>query len=180
MKAFGRGDIRREGSGNIGATNVWRVHGAKLGVPVIFVDIAKGLVPALLGAQLVGPLTGVLAGAAAMLGPWRPLFLRFQRGGKIVATTGGAFFGLAPYAGLVAAAVWLVFFVVFRYASVSSLAAAVALPVSAFLLGYSWPIVVFAAVAMVAVFLLHRANISRLRAGDEKRFSFSRRSSSLA
>ena len=87
-------DIRRVGSGNIGATNVWRSYGKAYGVPIVLLDIAKGLVPALIGTLLVGELAGVVAGGAAMLGHWRPLFLRFQKGGKTVATAGGTFFGV--------------------------------------------------------------------------------------
>ena len=81
-------DIRKVGSGNIGASNVWRTYGRWLGIPIVVLDVAKGFVPALVGALLVGELTAVLAGGAAMLGHWRPLFLRFQKGGKTVATGG--------------------------------------------------------------------------------------------
>ena len=90
-------DVREQGSGNIGATNVWRVYGRRLGVPVILLDVAKGFVPALVGLKLSGELTGVLAGAAAMAGHWRPLYLRFAKGGKTVATAGGVTFALAPH-----------------------------------------------------------------------------------
>src|SRR5213593_765778 len=92
-------DIRRHGSGNIGGTNVWRVYGWRLGVPVVLLDTLKGFVPALVASLLVSDLAGVLAGAAAMLGHGRPLFLRWQRGGKVVATCGGAFLGVAPVVG---------------------------------------------------------------------------------
>ena len=71
-------DIRKVGSGNIGATNVWRTYGKAYGIPIVLLDVAKGFVPALVGTLLVGELVGVLAGGAAMLGHWRPLFLRFQ------------------------------------------------------------------------------------------------------
>ena len=81
-------DVRTVGSGNIGATNVWRTYGKAYGIPVVLLDVAKGFVPALVGTLLVGELVGVLAGGAAMLGHWRPLFLRFQKGGKTVATGG--------------------------------------------------------------------------------------------
>jgi acyl phosphate:glycerol-3-phosphate acyltransferase len=174
-RALGRGDIRSEGSGNIGATNVWRVHGAKLGLPVMLIDIAKGFVPALLASLLVGSLAGVLAGAAASVGHWRPLFLGLKRGGKIVATTTGAFLGVAPIVILLAGAVWGVVFAAFRYASLSSIAAAFALPICAVLLDSSWPVLAFAVAAGVAVVILHRANIQRLRAGTETKFQFSRK-----
>src|SRR3954451_11211272 len=86
-------DIRTQGSGNIGATNVWRVHGRRLGIPAVLLDAAKGFAPAFVAVELAGHGAGVLAGAAAMLGHWRPLFLGFKRGGKMVATAGGAFLG---------------------------------------------------------------------------------------
>jgi acyl phosphate:glycerol-3-phosphate acyltransferase len=171
---FRREDIRRYGSGNIGATNVWRSFGPGLGVPVILLDIAKGFVPTLVAAELEGPLVGALVGGAAMLGHWRPVFMRFQRGGKMVATCGGALFGLAPLVGLIGAVVWLIVFGLFRYASLASMAAAVSLPFAALVLGEPWPVVVFVTAAAAGVLLLHRANIGRLRAGTESRFDLRR------
>jgi glycerol-3-phosphate acyltransferase PlsY len=167
-------DIRTVGSGNIGATNVWRTYGARLGVPVMALDVAKGLVPALLATIFVDHLAGVVAGGAAMLGHWRPLFMRFRRGGKVVATCGGAFLGVAPVVGGIGAAVWILVFSVFRYASVASITAALSLPVASALLGEPWPVDVFAGIAALAVVVLHRANIARLRAGTETRFRFRR------
>jgi acyl phosphate:glycerol-3-phosphate acyltransferase len=150
------------------------VFGWRLGLPVVLVDTLKGFAPALLGALLVGKGTGVLAGGAAMLGHWRPLFLRWQRGGKMVATCGGAFLGVAPIVGGIGAGVWIATFLAFRYASVASMVAAVSLPAAAALIGEPWPVIVFAAVAAVAVVTLHRGNIARLRAGTENRFRFRR------
>jgi acyl phosphate:glycerol-3-phosphate acyltransferase len=167
-------DIRRQGSGNIGGTNVWRVYGWKLGLPVVVLDTAKGFVPAFVGVLFISHLAGVLAGAAAMLGHWRPLFLRWQRGGKVVATCGGAFLGVAPLVGAVGACVWIVTFLLFRYASLASIVAALSLPVAAVLMGRPWPVIAFAAGAALAVLVLHRPNISRLRAGTENRFKFRR------
>jgi glycerol-3-phosphate acyltransferase PlsY len=167
-------DIRRHGSGNIGGTNVWRVYGWRLGLPVVVLDTAKGFAPALVATQVESHLAGVLAGAAAMLGHWRPLFLRWQRGGKVVATCGGAFLGVAPVVGGIGAAVWISVFLVFRYASLASIAAALSLPLVAVALDQSWPVVAFAAGAAAAVVVLHRANIARLRAGTENRFRFRR------
>jgi acyl phosphate:glycerol-3-phosphate acyltransferase len=172
--AFRRVDIRTLGSGNIGGTNVWRVFGWRLGLPVVVVDTAKGFVPAFVATLTISHLAGVLAGAAAMLGHWRPLFLRWQRGGKVVATCGGAFLGVAPIVGAIGAGVWITCFVVFRYASVASMVAACSLPLIAVLIGEPWPVILFAAGAAVAVVVLHRANIARLRAGTESRFRFRR------
>jgi acyl phosphate:glycerol-3-phosphate acyltransferase len=167
-------DIRTVGSGNIGATNVWRTYGKAYGIPIVVLDVAKGFVPALVGTLLVGELAGALAGGAAMLGHWRPLFLRFQKGGKTVATAGGTFFGIAPLLGVVGLVIWLGVFLVFRYASLASMATAVALPFAGLALGEPWPVIVFAAIAGAAVLVLHRANIARLRAGTESRFRLRR------
>src|SRR5512133_1275191 len=169
-----RDDIRRHGSGNIGGTNVWRVYGWRLGLPVVILDTAKGFVPAFVGMLMVSHLVGVLAGAAAMLGHWRPLFLRWRRGGKVVATCGGAFLGVAPLVGAVGAVVWIVTFLVFRYASLASILAALSLPIAAVLLDRPWPVIAFATGAAAAVLVLHRPNIARLRAGTENRFRFRR------
>jgi len=167
-------DIRKVGSGNIGATNVWRAYGRWYGVPIVLLDVAKGLVPGLVGTLLVGELVGVLAGGAAMLGHWRPLFLRFQRGGKTVATAGGTFFGVATLLGLIGLAIWIVVFLLSRYASLASIVTALSLPFLGLVLGEPWPVIVFAAIAAVAVVVLHKANIARLRAGTESRFALRR------
>ncbi len=174
VRIFRGEDIRTKGSGNVGASNVWRVYGARLGLPAMLLDTAKGFAPALAGTLLVGHGTGVLAGAAAMLGHWRPLFLGFKRGGKMVATAGGAFLGVAPLVGLAAAGVWLAVFGVSRYASVASMTAASSLALWAWLLGYPWPVIAFGGAAGAGVVFLHRANLARLRRGEENRFRGSR------
>jgi glycerol-3-phosphate acyltransferase PlsY len=173
-------DIRQQGSGNIGGTNVWRVYGWRLGLPVVVLDTAKGFAPAFVGALVVSDLVGVLAGGAAMLGHWRPLFLKWQRGGKVVATCGGAFLGVAPLVGGIGAAVWIAAFLLFRYASVASILAALSLPLASVLLDEPWPVIAFGAVAAVAVVVLHRANIARLRSGTESRFRFRRTAEPVA
>ena len=167
-------DIRTLGSGNPGATNVWRALGFKFGIAVALLDIVKGAAAALLGLWLGGDLVGVLAGVAAMIGHWRPLFLGFARGGKIVATTGGVALAIAPLAALSAAAVWMIVFFLTRYASVASIVAAVSLPLWALLYGASWPVVAFTAGAALAILVLHRANIRRLLAGEEHRVELRR------
>lgn len=167
-------DVRAVGSGSIGASNVWRTYGRRYGIPVVALDIAKGFVPALVGTLLVDELTGALAGGLAMLGHWRPLFLGFRKGGKAVATASGTFFGIAPLLGLIAMALWLATFLVTRYTSVASMVVAVSLPFVALVLGEPWPVVVFAILAGVAVLLLHRPNLTRLRAGTESRFRLRR------
>ena len=168
-------DIRTKGSGNIGATNVWRVYGARLGLPAVILDTAKGFVPAFVATMAVGHGSGVLAGAAAMLGHSRPIFLGFRRGGKMVATAGGAFLGVAPLVGAAGAGVWLLVFGLTRYASVASIAAASSLALWAWLFGYPWPVIAFGAAAGLGVVFLHRANIARLARGQESRFELRRR-----
>jgi acyl phosphate:glycerol-3-phosphate acyltransferase len=169
-------DIRRVGSGNIGATNVWRTYGRGLGLPVVVLDILKGYIPALLGMLFVSPphLAGICAGGAAMLGHWRPIFLRFARGGKMVATCGGVFFGVAPLVAFSAGVVWVVAFLAFRYASIASILAGIALPVFAAIEGYPLSVILFGAGAAAAILFLHRGNLRRLRAGTESRFHFRR------
>ena len=122
-------------------------------------------------------LSGICAGAAAMLGHWRPLFLRFAKGGKMVATCGGVFFGVAPWVALIAGVVWLVVFLTFRYASVASLAAGIALPVAAALYGYPLSVILFGVAAAAAIVYLHWGNLRRLRAGTEHRFHLRRTAS---
>jgi glycerol-3-phosphate acyltransferase PlsY len=174
-RVFAGVDIREVGSGNTGATNVWRTLGFKLGLAVALLDIAKGAAAALVARWLADDLVAVLAGLAAMAGHWRPLFLRFARGGKAVATTGGVGLALAFLATLAAAGVWIAVFLATRYASVASIVSALTLPLFAFLLGASLPVLAFTVAGAVAVAVLHRANIRRLRAGTENRFRLRRR-----
>src|ERR1044071_4299742 len=138
-------NIRGVGSGNTGAANVWRTQGFKLGLCVALLDVAKGFAAALLGVWLGNELIGLLAGIAALIGHWRPPFLGFRRGGKIVATTAGVALALAPLATLAMAAVWIVTFLVTRYTSVASLLSAATLPLFALLFGASWLVVAFTA-----------------------------------
>jgi glycerol-3-phosphate acyltransferase PlsY len=167
-------DIRTMGSGNPGATNVWRTLGFRFGIAVALLDIAKGAAAALLGLWLVGDLVGVLAGVAAMVGHWRPLFLGFARGGKMVATTGGVALAVAPLPALSAPGLWIVVFFLTRYASLSSIMAAISLPLWALLFGESWPVVGFTVGAAAAIIALHRTNIRRLLAGEEHRIELRR------
>jgi glycerol-3-phosphate acyltransferase PlsY len=167
-------DIRTLGSGNPGATNVVRTLGFRFGLAVALLDVAKGAVAALLGVWLGGDLVGVLAGVAAMIGHWRPLFLGFARGGKMVATTGGVALAVATLAALAASGVWILVFLLTRYASVSSIAAAISLPLWALLFDASWPVIAFTTGAAVAIVVLHRANIRRLLDGEENRMELRR------
>ena len=157
-------DVRRVGSGNVGAANVWRAFGLRWGLAVAGLYAAKGAAAALVGTALAGEVGGIVGGIAALVGHWRPLFLRFARGGKIVATTAGVTLALAPLAALAACGVW-----------VASLAGAIALPLLAYAFGASWPIVAFTIGASAAIIVLHRANIRRLLSGNESRFRLRRR-----
>jgi glycerol-3-phosphate acyltransferase PlsY len=149
------------------------VYGRRYGLPVVLLDTAKGFVPALVATHVHSHLAGVLAGGAAMLGHWRPLFMGFKRGGKIVATTGGSFLGVAPVVGGIGAGVWILTFLLFRYASLASILAGLSLPAFA-ALGYTWPVIAFAGVAAAAILVLHRTNVRRLAAGTESRFELRR------
>ena len=175
VRIFRGEDIRTKGSHNVGASNVWRVYGARLGLPAVILDTAKGFVPAFVATEVVGHGAGVLAGAAAMLGHWRPIFLGFRKGGKMVATAGGAFLGVAPLVGAAGAGVWLLVFGLTRYASVASITAASSLALWAWLFGYPWPVIAFGAAAGAGVVFLHRANVARLVRGQENRFELRRR-----
>jgi glycerol-3-phosphate acyltransferase PlsY len=174
-RVFAGVDIRTLGSGNPGATNVWRTLGFKLGLTVALLDIAKGLAAALVGRWLGDDLIAVAAGVAAMVGHWRPLFLGFAKAGKTVATTGGVGLAVAPLAALAAAAIWIAVFFATRYASIASMAAAVSLPLFAVILSASWPVLAFTSGAAVAIVFLHRGNIARLARGTESRFVLRRR-----
>ena len=162
------------GSGNVGASNVFRVYGRQLGIPVALLDVAKGFAAASLGLWAGGALVGVLAGAAAMLGHARPVFLGFQKGGKMVATAGGATFALAPLVAFCCVGIWLVVFLLTRFASLASIVTALALAVLVVVLDYPWPIVVFGVAGASAVIALHHKNIRRLFAGTEHRFELRR------
>ena len=137
---------------------------------MLALDVLKGFVPAFVGLHQVSTLCGILAGAAAMAGHYRPIFLRFRRGGKMVATACWVVLAVGPWVALAIAAVWLVTFAVTRYTSVASIVSAFALPLAAWGFGYPTEVVVFTAVSAVAVVWLHRGNLRRLRAGTENKF----------
>lgn len=174
-------DLRQHGSGNLGATNAIRVLGARIGGAVYLLDTLKGFVAAFVLPRALGVAPGaawaIAFGIAAVAGHVRPLFLRFQRGGKGVATAGGVFFGLAPLATGVAFVVFALALVATGYASVGSMAAAVVLPLAILLFqgGASVELIGVALAMAVFVFWSHRANISRLRRGEENRFAMPRR-----
>jgi glycerol-3-phosphate acyltransferase PlsY len=180
VRIFRREDIRSHGSGATGGSNVWRTYGRHLAIPVIVLDALKGFVPALVGVILVSHLCGIAAGVAAMVGHARPVFLRFEKGGKMVATGGGVLFAVCTWVALAVAGIWAVTFLLSRYTSLAAILAAISLPVLAFVFGYPTSVEIFALFTGAAVIFLHRANLRRLRAGTEHRFRGLRRASSAS
>lgn len=165
--ATGKGDLRRVGSGNIGATNALRAGGPWLGAATLLLDAGKGWAGVWLGHAIAGPQGALAGGLAAFLGHLFSPWLGF-RGGKGVATMLGASAGLLPAAGLAFAAAWLAAVALTRQSSAGGLAAAVAAPVAAAALG-PWPVAAGLALMALLVVWKHRANIARLRAGTEPR-----------
>lgn len=169
-RAFGAGDLRQIGSGNIGATNVLRTGRKELAAATLILDGAKGAVAVLLARHFVpqlGDHAAMIAGAAAMIGHCYPVWLKF-RGGKGVATLLGLALAIAWPVGLVFAAVWLGTVLLLRISSLGGMAGAVAAPVAALAFGYPVYAVGLAGLAVIVLWR-HRENIARLRAGTEPR-----------
>ncbi len=175
-RLFSAGDIRRQGSGNIGATNVSRVAGPALGLLTLAGDILKGAVPVYLALKLIGEYQGVhdmflsIVAMAAFFGHLFPLFTKFKGGGKGVATTAGCFIVLAPLACLASLAAFIVLLLWSHRVSAGSLAAAAVLPVAVWFSTNSWEIMAGAVIMSAFIFIRHRDNIKRLAAGTEPRF----------
>jgi glycerol-3-phosphate acyltransferase PlsY len=168
-KVFGV-DIRTTGSGNIGATNVYRTLGRKVGVMTLVGDCLKGLIPVLVAKQMGLPDLGIaLVGLAAFLGHVYTVFLGFK-GGKGVATALGVFLGLSPLAVLLTLAVFVLVLFKWRYVSLGSIVAAAAMPVFVAAIDRRLSIVVVTLLVAVLVIWKHRENIKRLRAGSESKF----------
>jgi acyl phosphate:glycerol-3-phosphate acyltransferase len=169
-RAFGVGDIRRHGSGNIGATNVLRTLGRLPAIVTLLGDVLKGYLAVLLGSALGGeqPAVSAAAAVAAVAGNCWSVFLGF-RGGKGVATGLGALLRLVPWATLAAVPVFVAIVASFRYISLGSLLAAACVPLGALLLGYPRASVLAALVIAAIIIGRHHANIARLRAGTESR-----------
>jgi acyl phosphate:glycerol-3-phosphate acyltransferase len=177
-------DIRNSGSGNVGATNVIRTLGKGYGYPVFAADFLKGfgaVKMSILIAARVHPewgsseIFGIVAGISSVLGHSFPVWLHFK-GGKGVATSAGALFGLAPVAASVGAGIWILTFLLTRYVSVASITAAAALPL--IILLTSWlrqtagKSLFYSSVCLAAVVIWrHRSNLSRLMRGTEPRFT---------
>jgi glycerol-3-phosphate acyltransferase PlsY len=175
-------DIRRQGSGNIGATNVTRALGKRFGYPVFLADFSKGLAAILLAPWLARRFAAscpmdvceIVAGVFVVVGNAFPLWLRF-RGGKGVATSAGLLLGLIPGAAIVVIFVWVIVFYTSRYVSLASVVAAFALPIAVLvvnhLTGAHGPLVLYVSIGLAAIVILrHRSNIARLMRGTEESF----------
>jgi glycerol-3-phosphate acyltransferase PlsY len=168
-------DLREHGSGNLGATNVYRVLGARTAIIVLLADVLKGAIPVLLFPGITDAarpdLWAVAYALAAIAGHVRSVFLLWRGGGKGVATAAGAFMSLAPLPSLVALAIFVIVLFAWGYVSLGSLSAATVLPiVIALREGVHSPLFAVSAVVAAFVFWTHRGNIGRLRRGEEPRF----------
>jgi glycerol-3-phosphate acyltransferase PlsY len=177
---FGGKDVRKAGSGNIGATNVSRVAGPVAGILTLLLDAAKGYAAVLLAARLTDDAATwlMIAGISALLGHCFPLWLHCK-GGKGVATAAGVFLALSPFAMLSALAVFILVVMFWRYVSLGSLAAAAAIPLLMYFLWaphHAPPLVVtFGSLAISGLVIYkHDANMQRLIEGTEAKFSFRR------
>ncbi len=170
-RVAGKGDVRKIGSGNIGATNVLRTGSKTLAALTLVLDCLKATAAILLAERLFGPQAGPAAGAGAMIGHLYPVWLKF-RGGKGVATFLGILIPLLPIAAAVYAAVWVIVLLTFRISSVAGMAAAVSAPVTAAIVHSS----LFPMLLGFALLVLwrHRENILRLRRGTEPRIGRAR------
>ncbi len=163
----GLGDVRKIGSGNIGATNVLRTGNKKLAAATLLLDALKGTAAALAATYLFGTDAAVVAGFAAFLGHLFPVWLGFK-GGKGIATYIGVLLGVAPLMVLIFGVVWLSVAKLSRYSSLSALVATLVVPVVSFAMGDTKPALLFA-VMTVITWIKHKANIQRLLAGTESR-----------
>jgi len=168
-KAYGI-DVRKEGSGNIGATNLYRTVGRKVGVMTLAGDCLKGMLPVLAVKYSSLPVEyAAWVGLAAFCGHVFSVFLRF-RGGKGVATALGVFLALSPLAVAIAVGVFVVLMLVWRYVSLGSMAAAAVMPIAVWALGEGRVVGVVTMIVAVIVIIRHSENIKRLVAGTENRF----------
>ena len=165
-KLFGLGDIRKIGSGNIGATNALRTGNKTMAALTLAGDILKGTVPVLVASQF-GLVAAAIAGFGAFLGHLFPVWLGFK-GGKGVATYLGILLGIAPIGVLVFAVVWTGIAYTFRYSSLAALAATLIVPIALFLMGHRIA-AILTAILTVIVYFKHHTNIRRLMNGTEGR-----------
>jgi glycerol-3-phosphate acyltransferase PlsY len=168
-RRWGASDLRRIGSGNLGAANVLRASGVKAGLLVAILDMSKGAMSVALAGWVAGGVAApAAAGLAAIVGHIYPIWLRF-RGGKGVATACGVFSLLAPAAVPPALAIFIVTVWTTKYISLGSMLATIALPPIAYATGSPAPAVAAASAAAAIILFRHRSNVVRLRAGTERR-----------
>ena len=180
-RVFGRGDVRKEGSGNIGATNVSRVAGPLAGILTLLLDGAKGSAAVLVAGRYSNDsaMWMVIAGLAVLVGHCFPVWLRFK-GGKGVATAAGVYLAMSPPAFLGGLILFSLIAGYSRYVSLGSVAAAVAMPLLTYFLWaphHAPPLVVTIASLTIAILIVykHDANLQRLAEGTEPKFSFRRK-----
>ncbi len=163
-------DIRKHGSGNVGATNVARVLGKKYGVIVYILDFLKGYIPTAIAVKLYGVDSFLTAsvGLFAVLGHMFSPFLHF-RGGKGVATASGVLFGISPLLGLLILALWFAIFKASGYVSLGSILAALGAIYLVGMLGYPYPVLVLVTLVAVLILVKHKSNVERLLEGKELR-----------
>ncbi|MFA6174431.1 MAG: glycerol-3-phosphate 1-O-acyltransferase PlsY [Kiritimatiellales bacterium] len=164
-------DIRKQGSGNIGATNVLRCLGKPLGITCFVLDALKGFLPAALFPMIgkLDPTFGILFGTATILGHNFPVFLKFK-GGKGVATSAGVLLGVAPLAVVIGLIAWVVVFYASGYVSLGSIIAALVVVITGWTAGYG-PVIAIALTLLGGLTIYrHRTNIQRLAAGTEHKF----------
>lgn len=167
-RIFGLGDVRKIGSGNIGATNVLRTGNKKIAALTLVLDILKGACPVILVTQLTDTITfGIIAGLGAFIGHILPVWLKFN-GGKGVATYLGILLGLSPVLFGIALLIWIVVALLFRYSSIAALCMAASMPVLSDIL-YATPLGLILGIFTLILFATHWRNIQRLMNGTETR-----------
>jgi len=180
-KLFGGGDVRKAGSGNIGATNVARVVGPLAGILTLLFDAAKGAAAVWLAARITGDSATwmMIAAFAVLLGHCFPAWLKFK-GGKGVATAFGVFLALSPLAAVSAVLLFIILVAYWRYVSLGSVAAAAAMPLLIYFLWaprHAPPVIVDVGTLAIALLVIykHDGNLQRLVEGTEPRFSFGKK-----
>ena len=162
-------DLRRYGSGNIGATNAWRTLGKGPGLLIFAADLLKGVIGVGAGSLLIGtPMGMVIGGILAIVGHSASIFLKFS-GGKGVATGLGVLLMMMPSVSVIVFAVWLIIVLISKYVSLGSIVAAALVPIAAFFMDEPAEFIVFGLLAAVFVIYRHKSNISRLMSGTESK-----------
>ena len=185
-KLFFRIDLRQVGSGNLGTTNAFRILGAKAGIAVLILDMAKGALSVILARYLAGAMTTytsdaqgwlmIAAALAAIVGHTASPYVKF-RGGKGAATTAGVMLALLPMVFIIAITIFVLIVALIRYVSVATLTVAISFPLWTILFYPHLPYILLSLVVAIIVTYAHRANIKRLREGSEARFSWRGRGS---